>query len=261
MPCRQPRWLEYIFLPLFHQMNSVTPALDFHALSKRYGKTEAVSSLSLKVDAGATFGLVGVNGAGKTTLIKCLLDFCGVDAGSITIFGIPSNRTEARARLAFLPERFVPPYYLTGRDFLRFMSLMYGRQFELQECIETLATLDLEPDVLVRPVRLLSKGMTQKLGLAGCLLSARELLVLDEPGSGLDPKARALFKTALGSARAAGRTVFLTSHSLADVDQMCDQVGVMHQGALRYSGDPTRLKRQYDATSLEQAFLRCIGED
>lgn len=239
----------------------MTAALEFSELSKRFGDVAAVSSLSLKVDAGTTFGLVGANGAGKTTLIKCLLDFCGVDHGRISVFGIPSGRTEARSRLAFLPERFVPPYYLTAKDFLQFMARMYGRNFELTECLDMLEALDLEADVLARPVRLLSKGMSQKIGLAGCLMSSRDLLVLDEPGSGLDPKARALFKSAVRSAHAAGRTVFLTSHSLADIDEICDQIGVMHRGELRYEGDPAQLKRQYDAASLEQAFLKCIGEN
>ncbi len=241
-------------------MDDVTPALEFVELSKRYGTTEAVRSLSLTVGAGTTFGLVGANGAGKTTLIKCLLDFCGIDGGSIRVFGTPSTRTEARCRLAFLPEQFVPPYYLTGKDFLKFMSQMYGREFDLQECTDMLATLELDVDALTRPVRLLSKGMTQKLGLAGCLLSQRELLVLDEPASGLDPKARVLFRKTLQSARAAGRTVFLTSHSLSDVDETCDQIGVMHQGGLRYTGNPAELKQQYDATTLEHAFLKCVGE-
>jgi ABC-2 type transport system ATP-binding protein len=241
-------------------MHIMTAALEFFGLSKRYGAIEAVSSLSLRVNPGETFGLVGENGAGKTTLIKCLLDFCAIDGGSISIFGVPSERTDARSRLAFLPERFVPPHYLTSRDFLHYMARMYGRDFDLPECINMLTSLGLEPGVLARPVRSLSKGMIQKIGLAGCLLSARELLVLDEPTSGLDPRARALFKAAIRSARTAGRTIFLTSHSLADVDEMCDQIGVMHQGALLYSGGPVQLKRQYDAISLEQAFLKCIGE-
>lgn len=242
-------------------MDVATPALQFSALSKSYGKTKAVSSLSLSVDAATTFGLVGANGAGKTTLIKCLLDFCGIDQGNIAIFGVSSTRTEARARLAFLPERFVPPYYLTARDFLNFMSLMYGCNFDLAACTEILATLDLDSSVLAKPVGSLSKGMTQKLGIAGCLLSARELLVLDEPSSGLDPKARALFKEAIKAARSAGRTVFLTSHSLAEVDEVCDRIGVMHQGRIRYNGSPAELKQQYDASTLEQAFLKCIGEE
>ena len=242
-------------------MNATTPALEFSALSKRYGTIEAVSSLSLRVDAGTTFGLVGANGAGKTTLIKCLLDFCGIDQGRISIFGVESTRTNARNRLAFVPERFTPPYYLTGRDFVSFMLQMYRRPFDVEACTDMLAALDLDPDVLEKPVRELSKGMTQKLGIAVCLLSARDLLVLDEPSSGLDPKARALLKESLKTARSAGRTVFLTSHSLADVDEMCDQIAVLHQGGLRYNGSPAQLKQRYAVSTLEQAFLKCIGEN
>jgi ABC-2 type transport system ATP-binding protein len=152
----------------------------------------------------------------------------------------------------------VPPYYLTGKDFLKYMAGMYGRNFDLEECISTLVSLDLDSDVLANPVRSLSKGMTQKLGIAGCLLSGRELLVLDEPSSGLDPKARALFKTALKTARSLGRTVFLTSHALADVDEICDEMAVLHQGSLRFAGSPAALKQQYGTSSLEQAYLDCI---
>jgi len=123
-----------------------------------------------------------------------------------------------------------------------------------------LADLDLDRDVLASPVRALSKGMTQKLGLAGCLLSARDLLVLDEPGSGLDPKARVLFKSALNQARSAGRTIFLTSHTLADVDEVCDRIAVLHKGGLRFTGSPAELKDRHKTSTLEQAFLKCIGE-
>jgi len=241
-------------------MNTALPALRFDKLTKRYGQTEAVSSLTLTVDKGMTFGLVGANGAGKTTLIKCLLDFCEVDSGNVAVFGVPATKTEARQRLAFLPERFTPPHYLTGQDFLRFMARMYCRKFDPEACANTLADLDLDSDVLAKPVRTLSKGMTQKLGLAGCLLSARDLLVLDEPGSGLDPKARALFKAALGRAQSAGRTIFLTSHTLADVDEICDRIAVLHRGGLRFSGSPSDLKDQQGASTLEQAFLKSIGE-
>jgi ABC-2 type transport system ATP-binding protein len=242
------------------KMNTALPALQFENLTKCYGNTEAVSSLTLTVDTGTTFGLVGANGAGKTTLIKCLLDFCDVDSGRIAVFGVPATQTGARKRLAFLPERFTPPHYLTGQDFLRYTARMYCRAFDLEACTNTLAHLDLDSDVLAKPVRTLSKGMTQKLGLAGCLLSARDLLVLDEPGSGLDPKARALFKAALKRAQSAGRTIFLTSHTLADVDEICDRIAVLHQGGLRFSGSPGELKQQHGVNTLEQAFLKSIGE-
>jgi ABC-2 type transport system ATP-binding protein len=102
--------------------------------------------------------------------------------------------------------------------------------------------------------------MTQKLGLAACFLSRRDLYVLDEPTSGLDPKARALLKSELGRLRDQGRTVFLTSHALADVEEICDQMAVVHRGELRFAGTPQELRARYGGTSLEQAFLACIEQ-
>jgi ABC-2 type transport system ATP-binding protein len=233
-------------------------AIRFNGVSKRYGKSPALLRLDLVVPAGATFGLVGANGAGKTTLIKCLLDFCDHEEGSIEIFGVSGLQPAARRRLAFLPERFTPPYYLTGSDFLRFMARMYGARFDAPAALETLASLDLAQDVLDKAVRHFSKGMTQKLGLAACLMSGRDLLVLDEPTSGLDPKARALLKDALRRVRAAGGTIFLTSHALADVDELCDEMAVLHDGTLRFSGTPAGLVKRHGAANLEQAYLASI---
>jgi len=233
-------------------------AISFRGLSKSYADTAVLHGLELDVPAGRTFGLVGMNGAGKTTLIKCLLDFCEFDAGDIRIFGLPSRDTQARARLAFLPERFVPPYYLTGEDFLRYMMKLYCCDYVPAQVGRMLAELDLAESALNKPVRTFSKGMTQKLGLAACLLSDRELLVLDEPTSGLDPKARALLKVRLQAAHAAGRTLFFTSHALADVDELCDRMAVLHEGRLRFSGTPFELRTRFDAVTLEQAYLACI---
>ena len=233
-------------------------AISFRGLSKSYADAAVLHRLELEVPAGRTFGLVGINGAGKTTLIKCLLDFCEFDAGAIRIFGMPSQETRARARLAFLPERFVPPYYLTGEDFLRYMMKLYSSGYEPAQVRRMLDGLDLAESALRKPVRTFSKGMTQKLGLAACLLSGRELLVLDEPTSWLDPKARALLKDRLRAVHASGRTVFFTSHALADVDELCDRMAVLHEGRLRFSGTPLELRTRFDSATLEQAYLTCI---
>ncbi len=233
-------------------------AIRFSGLKKSYAGVAVLRGLDMSVPAGRTFGLVGMNGAGKTTLIKCLLDFCEFDSGRVEIFGIPSRETQSRSRLAFLPERFAPPYYLTGGDFLRYMATLYGSAFVAARAEKALADLDLDPAALRKPVRAFSKGMTQKLGLAACLLSGRNLLVLDEPTSGLDPKARALLKARLQEARSAGRTVFFTSHALADVDELCDEMAVLHNGELRFSGTPAALRQRFEAGNLEQAYLACI---
>lgn len=240
---------------------SPSPAIRFSGLKKSYAGAVVLRGLDMVVPAGRTFGLVGMNGAGKTTLIKCLLDFCEFDAGDVRIFGMPNRETRSRARLAFLPERFVPPYYLTGGDFLRYMATLYGDPYAAADAEKALAALDLDLAALNKPVRAFSKGMTQKLGLAACLLSSRELLVLDEPTSGLDPKARALLKQRLQDARAAGRSIFFTSHALADVDELCDEMAVLHNGELRFSGTPAALRERFAAGTLEQAYLACIRKE
>lgn len=235
------------------------PALRFQHVNKRYGAASVLRGVDLELRAGECFGLVGVNGAGKTSLIKCMLDFCALDGGSIDIFGQPHHRPAARQPLGFLPERFTPPYYLTGADFLRYRLTLQGLAYDAQAVGAMLAALDLDPAALKREVRSYSKGMTQKLGLASCLLARKPMYVLDEPMTGLDPKARALLKDQLRSLHRAGSTVFLTSHALADVDELCDRMAILHDGAIRFSGSPAECRVRYGAHTLEQAFLTCIA--
>ncbi|MBA5687544.1 ABC transporter ATP-binding protein [Rugamonas apoptosis] len=235
------------------------PALRFHQLAKRYGDTSVLRGVDLEVAAGECVALVGVNGAGKTSLMKCLLDFCAVDGGTIEIFGRDHRQPAARAPLGFLPERFTPPYYLTGAEFIQYILTLQGHAAEPAAIDGMVQALDLEVSALKRTVRSYSKGMTQKLGLAACLLAPKALYVLDEPTSGLDPKARALLKAQLLARRAAGSALFLTSHLLADVDELCDRMAILHDGQIRYAGTPADCRARYQADSLEQAFLRCIA--
>lgn len=236
-------------------------ALSFEGVRKTFGPHVALAGFSLEVHEGELFGLVGVNGAGKTTLIKCLLDFATPDAGSIRIFGVPNTQTTARRQLAFLPERFLPPYYLTGGDFLRYMLTLHQSEYVEDRARAMFDALDLDVRALTLPVRSFSKGMTQKLGIAACLLADKPLYVFDEPTSGLDPKARALLKRQLLALRAAGRTLFVTSHLLADVEQLCDRMAVLHAGAVRYVGSPAELLARQATTNMEEAFLSCIESE
>lgn len=201
--------------------------------------------------------MVGLNGTGKTTLIKCLLDFCDLDSGTIEVHGIEHRRPEARKRLAFLPERFIPPYFLTGREFLSIMLRLFGRQYDEEHARAIFRALDLQITALDSPVRAYSKGTTQKLGLAACFLSGRDLYVLDEPMSGLDPRACARIKDLVLKLRSEGRTLFLTSHSLADIEEVCDHMAVVHEGTLAYTGSPQGLRERFGERSLERAFLKC----
>lgn len=238
------------------------PALAFDRVSKRYGRGALIlDTVSFEVRPGEFFGLAGVNGAGKTSLIKCMLDLADFSSGQIAIFGVSSARFESRRRLAFLPERFMPPHYLTGRDFLRMMASLHRQEHDDAAALAMCAKLDLSLEAMHRPVRAFSKGMTQKLGLAAVFLSGCELLVLDEPMSGLDPKARALVKDQLFAQRDAGRTLFFTSHQLADVEEICDRIAILHGGNLAFTGAPQDLLASTGAASLERAFLHVIGPE
>ncbi len=236
-----------------------SPIIRFQAVSKAFGAARVLRDVGFDVPAGCAFALAGENGAGKTTLMKCLLDFCSFE-GEIRLSGMPSTAPESRACLAFLPERFNAPWFLTGRQFIRAMLALGGGLWSEERTRAVFAELGLAPGTLDRPVREFSKGMNQKLGLAACLLSQRELLVLDEPMSGLDPSARQRVKNLLARIKGEGRTVFFTTHSLADLEEICDHMAVLHGGALAFSGPPAALRERTGEQTLERAFLRCIEE-
>jgi ABC-2 type transport system ATP-binding protein len=241
-------------------MGDTNLAVRVDALAKRYGTLVALDNVSIDIVRGEAFGLVGANGAGKTTLIRCLLDLAASDAGAIAIFGVPAHKAESRRRLAYLPERFVPPHYLTGAEFLRTLAALAGAPYDAARAERMVVELELERSSLARPVRALSKGMTQKLGLAGCFLLERELYVLDEPMSGLDPAARVAVKSVLARLSGEGRTLFFTSHVLADVEELCSSIAVLERGRLRFRGTAQALRARYGEASLERAFMKCIRD-
>jgi len=236
-------------------------AVRVSQLKKRYGRHAVLEDVDLEVAEGASFGLLGLNGAGKTTLIKCLLDLCDHDGGTIALYGVPAREPRARARLAYLPEQFVPPHYLTGREFLALMLALAGKRYDAARIATRLEQLELDAAVLERRVRTLSKGMTQKLGLAAALLVERDLYVLDEPMSGLDPASRIAVKSALRELIAEGRTLFFTSHVLTDVEELCGAIAVLNGGRIRFHGTPGELCERTGEAHLERAFLRCIRHD
>jgi ABC-2 type transport system ATP-binding protein len=241
-------------------MTQAAPALRITALAKHYDRRTALSHVDLEVAPGEAFGLVGANGAGKTTLIKCILDLTAADAGSIAIFGLRWGNPASRRRLAYLPERFNPPHYLRGREFLAMMCELAGARYDETRVLKLLEELQLERGALGQQARTLSKGTLQKLGLAGALVVPRDLYVLDEPMSGLDPAARVAVKALLARLAAEGRTLFFTSHLLADVDELCASIAVLDAGRVRWRGTPAALCERYAERNLERAFMKCIRE-
>jgi ABC-2 type transport system ATP-binding protein len=238
----------------------MTNAIDFNAVCKRFGDQAALCSVSFSVPAGSIFGLVGLNGAGKTTLLKCLMDFSFPDSGDVRIFARPTTEASARGPLAYLSERFVPPAYLSGLEYLQMMSRLYGVACDAERIAAAAAAIDLDLKYLALRVGAYSKGSGQKLGIAAVLLSEQRLLVLDEPMSGLDPRARACLRAEIKAAQRRGATVLFSSHSLTDIDELCDSFAVLHQGAIRYVGGAAELRLRTGAATLESAFLQVIEE-
>jgi ABC-2 type transport system ATP-binding protein len=225
-----------------------------------YDKTRVLHELGLDIAIGETFGLMGLNGAGKTTLIKSILGLRDVESGTIQVFGQERMTEQGRRQYAYLPERFDPPWFLRGMEFIRFSLSLYNQPFDDAQVRVAASHLGLDPNALDRRVQTYSKGMRQKLGLMGTILTGCGLFILDEPMSGLDPRARAAVKDMLLETKRQGKTIFLSSHILADMDEICDRVGVLHEGHLLYLGTPAGLKAQTGADNLERAFLKCIDQ-
>lgn len=205
-----------------------------HFWSRPY---EALKGLSIQVNQGEIFGFVGPNGAGKTTTIKTLVGLQAPTSGEALLCGVDHRDPVARQRLGFLPER---PYFyqhLTARELLSFMGQLAGverddattRIEQLLDRVDLLRFADVS-------LSKYSKGMLQRAGLCQALLHQPDLLILDEPMSGLDPMGRALVRDVILEERAAGRTVFLSSHILHDVESLCDRVAVLVGGELRGMG-------------------------
>lgn len=226
-----------------------------------YNGKPAIEGVSFEVKGGEIFGLMGLNGAGKTSLIKCMLALRNQDKGTISIFGSDRESKDSKSKLAYLPEKFEPPWFLSGIEFIRFSLKLYNQKMDDSEIIEAAQSLALDTSALKRKVNTYSKGMRQKLGILGTVLTGCPLFILDEPMSGLDPLARSLVKKMLIDVKSKDRTIFLSSHILADMDEICDRVALLHQGKIRFVGTPAELKQKTSTANLEQAFLDSIAED
>ena len=233
--------------------------LTVHDIHKSYNHKKVLENITFSLVPGEIFGLIGLNGAGKTTLIKIILDLIKSDQGNARIFDIVTTDLKSRKGLSYLPEKFQPSRYLRGMEYLDISLSYYGKKLDQNLAKEYARRLDLDPTVLDARVGAYSKGMGQKLGLVGAFMVDASLLLLDEPMSGLDPRARIMLKDVLLDARKQGKTVFFSSHILSDIDEICDRIGVIHDGKLFFIGTPAEFKSRHPNVSLEQAFLHSIA--
>jgi ABC-2 type transport system ATP-binding protein len=240
------------------------PAIEIAGLVKTFrvgffrSRVEAVRGVSFEVCRGGIFGLLGPNGAGKTTILKVLMGLIRPDAGTLRILGRDARQPASRRRVGFLPENPYFHEYLTPRELLEFYGRLLGLgageiRRQRDELIERVGLAD----AARRPLRKFSKGMLQRIGLAQALLGDPELLVLDEPMSGLDPLGRRLISDLIEERHRAGVTVVFSSHILSDVERLCDRVVILHRGRKVADGTLDELVGpDAGVESLESLFLR-----
>ncbi|MGQ3411337.1 ABC transporter ATP-binding protein [Natrinema versiforme] len=222
------------------------PAIETSSLTKRYGDSVlAVDDLDLVVEEGEIFGFLGPNGAGKSTTINMLLDFVRPTEGSATVLGhdIQRESKTIRSRIGVLPEGATLYDRLTGREHLEWVIDNKGSDDDADELLELVG---LEPEAAARSAGGYSKGMAQRLGFAMALVGDPDLLILDEPSSGLDPKGMQEMREIITAEADRGTTVFFSSHILGEVEAVCDRVGIMNDGRLVATGTLDALRENLD---------------
>ncbi len=237
----------------------MTLPLQFTNLSKSFNDKKVLDNVSFSVSNKEIFGFIGLNGIGKTTLIKITLDLLDQDEGEVKIFGKSRILPESRKKVCYLPEKFSPPSELEGQEFIKFVLSFYKKKYDSFKVKELCDSLELDFDMLKTRVTKYSKGMTQKLGLIATFLSESDLIILDEPMSGLDPKARIALKKQLIKYQKQDKTIFFSSHILADMDEICNNIAVLNNKKIVYFGDVNGFKVRHGKNSLDQAFLSEIG--
>ena len=219
------------------------PAIKFHGVSKTYQRrfseerVEALRCVSFEVEAGEVCAFLGANGAGKTTSIAILMGFLFADDGEVQVLGYEPGDVRAKSQIGFLPENFAFYKYMTGPKLLRMHMALAGMDSRGadERVLKLLTQVGLQ-NCLELKIGKYSRGMVQRIGLAQALLADPQLLVLDEPTSGLDPAGRKEVLDLLAALKAQGKTVFLSSHILPEVEQICDRVVIIDRGQLLQSG-------------------------
>jgi len=229
----------------------MTIAIEIDNLTKDYEtgfwrkrKVRALDGLSLTVESAQIFGFLGANGAGKTTTLKLLMGLIYPTAGTARILNRDIDDIAMHARIGYLPEN---PYfydYLTAREFLNYCGELFGldRVTRERRTEELLTRVNLETKGWDRQLRKFSKGMLQRVGLAQALVNNPEIVFLDEPMSGLDPVGRREVRDLIASLRTQGKTVFMCSHILSDIEVLCDSVAILKQGRLAQAGSLEELR-------------------
>lgn len=234
--------------------------ININNVEKSYGEEFTLKDISLSIEKGKIFSLIGPNGAGKTTLVKLILDLMHCDRGTITINGIESTHKESRLGVAFIPEKFTFFPYYTARGVLEFFGTMKGVSGEelkqqVEHALDELHIRDLE----TRKISKMSKGQVQRVGLASLLIGNNDLIILDEPFSGLDPIGMKDLKDIIRKLKEQGKTFFINSHVLLEMEHLCDEFAVLNRGKLLHQGSVESVV--ITGKTLEDFFYGLISAD
>lgn len=243
-------------------MSSAHILIEVHQLSKVYkareGSVEALTGLDLQVRRGEILGLLGPNGAGKTTAVKLIMGFLAPSAGEVLFQGQRLRVADPRRMIGYLPESFQPNPNLTVYEYLRFQCELGTdgrRRVEREEIMRLLELVGMDK-VGNRRVCDLSKGMGQRVGLAQAFAHDPDVLILDEPTSGLDPIGKSEVIECLMDMKKRGKTVFFCSHILSEVERLCDRIGILVEGRLKFLGSVEEFLKKWTVENLEEGFKR-----
>ena len=237
------------------------PVIEINQLVVHYKSRRVIENLSFKVIRGEIFGFIGPNGAGKSTTIKTILGLVPFQSGEVKIHGFSPSNPASRLHVGFLPEEANYYRFLTPVEILTFYGKIFGVPKDLlKERVKKLLNLVGLSAASRRFVGTFSKGMTQKVSLAQALINEPETLILDEPTSGLDPLARMDLRNILVDLKKQGKTIFLSSHELSEVELLCDSIAMIRSGMLVRSGSIRDVLGAHHEKNLEKFFLETLEE-
>lgn len=231
--------------------------IEINSATKRYGSLTAVDNVSFSVRAGEYFALLGPNGAGKTTLVKMLLDFTKPSSGGLSVNGISSADAASRMGVGYLPENLRIPGHLSGWQYLQRCAALsdMNRSDALEQGRRMVELVGMQGREHTK-ANTYSKGMMQRFGLGAALIGNPQLLILDEPASGLDPIGIREVRQLLESLKSQGMTIFLNSHLLSEVEKICDNAAIINRGRLMVKDKISSLVK--DGDTLEDVFVKFV---
>ncbi len=236
--------------------------IEVKDVSKRFKEIAAVQHVSFRVEAGEVYGLLGENGAGKTTTMRMMATVLTPTEGDIEIsgFSVRQQPLEVRRRIGILFGGDVGLYSrLTARENIAYFGRLYGlEQARLEERIDSLSRMLEMDDFIDRRVGAFSRGMKQKVAIARTLVHDPDVILLDEPTTGLDVTAATIFRRMVRKLQEEGKTILFSSHNMGEINKLCKRVALMHKGKLRFAGDLDALREQFGTEDLDDIFMAVV---